>query len=66
VLKTSLDGGEFALTRSGSAGVFDVTVDGRGNVGLRVFPKRRILCIKGVGQSGSGSLFVRRKNLAFF
>jgi hypothetical protein len=31
VLKTSLDGGggDAALTRSGSAGVFDVTVDGR-------------------------------------
>jgi hypothetical protein len=29
VLKTSLDGGDAALARSGSAGVFDVTVDGR-------------------------------------
>jgi hypothetical protein len=29
VLKTSLDGGDVALARSGSAGVFDVTVDGR-------------------------------------
>jgi hypothetical protein len=36
VPKTSLDGGDAALTRSGSAGVFDVTVDGRGTVGLRV------------------------------
>jgi hypothetical protein len=27
VPKTSLDGGDTALTRSGSAGVFDVTVD---------------------------------------
>jgi hypothetical protein len=31
-----LDGGDAALARSGSAGVFDVTVDGRGTVGLRV------------------------------
>jgi hypothetical protein len=36
VPKTSLDGGDAALARSGSAGVFDVTVDGRGSVGLRV------------------------------
>jgi hypothetical protein len=34
--KTSLDGGEAALARSGPAGVFEVTVDGRGTVGLRV------------------------------
>jgi hypothetical protein len=36
VPKTSLDGGDAALARSGSAGVFDVTVDGRGTVRLRV------------------------------
>jgi hypothetical protein len=36
VPKMSLDGGDAALARSGSAGVFDVTVDGRGTVGLRV------------------------------
>jgi hypothetical protein len=36
VPKTSLDGGDAALARNGSAGVFDVTVDGRGTVGLRV------------------------------
>jgi hypothetical protein len=36
VPKASLDGGDVALARSGSAGVFDVTVDGRGTVGLRV------------------------------
>ena len=36
VPKTSLDGGDAALARSGSAGVFDVTVDGRGTVGLWV------------------------------
>jgi hypothetical protein len=35
VPKTSLDGGDAALARSGSAGVFDVTVDGRGTIGLR-------------------------------
>jgi hypothetical protein len=29
VSKTSLDGGDAALARSGSTGVFDVTVDGR-------------------------------------
>jgi hypothetical protein len=36
VPKTSLDGGDAALARSGSAGVFDVTVDGRRTVGLWV------------------------------
>jgi hypothetical protein len=36
VPKTSLDGGDAALIRNGSARVFDVTVDGRGTVGLRV------------------------------
>jgi hypothetical protein len=36
VPKTSLDGGDVALARSGPAGVFDVTFDGRGTVGLRV------------------------------
>jgi hypothetical protein len=36
VPKTSLDGGDAALARSGSAGVFDVTVDSRSTVGLRV------------------------------
>jgi hypothetical protein len=35
VPKMSLDGGDTALARSGSAGVFDVTVYGRGTVGLR-------------------------------
>jgi hypothetical protein len=58
VPKTSLDGGDTALARSGSAGVFDVTVDGRRTVGLwasrsvaacRIagFPKSRALPIKG-------------------
>jgi hypothetical protein len=36
VPKTSLDGADAALARNGSAGVFDVTVDGRSTVGLRV------------------------------
>jgi hypothetical protein len=36
VPKTSLDGGDAALARSGPAGVFDVTFDGRGTVGLWV------------------------------
>jgi hypothetical protein len=35
VPKMSLDGGDAALARSGSVGVFDVTVDGCGTVGLR-------------------------------
>jgi hypothetical protein len=63
VPKTSLDGGDAALARSGSAGVFDVTVDGRRTVGLRVsqsaapcriagFPKSRAVPIKG----GRGSV----------
>jgi hypothetical protein len=58
VPKTSLDGGDAALARSGSAGVFDVTVDGQRTVGLRVyrsvapcwiagFPKSRAPPIKG-------------------
>jgi hypothetical protein len=36
VPKTSLDGGDAALARSGPAGVFEVTVDGRSTVGLCV------------------------------
>jgi hypothetical protein len=36
VPKTSLDGGDATLARNSSAGFFDVTVDGRGTVGLRV------------------------------
>jgi hypothetical protein len=35
VPKTSLDGGDAALGRSGPAGVFEVTFDGHGTVGLR-------------------------------
>jgi threonine dehydrogenase-like Zn-dependent dehydrogenase len=36
VSKTSLDGVDAALARSGPAGVFEVTVDGCGIVGLCV------------------------------
>jgi hypothetical protein len=36
VPKMSLDGGDVALARSGPTGVFEVTFDGRGTVGLRV------------------------------
>jgi hypothetical protein len=36
VPKMSLDGGDAALARNGSAGVSDVTVDERGTIGLRV------------------------------
>jgi hypothetical protein len=60
VPKTSLDGGDAALARSGSAGGFDMTVDWRRTVGLWVsrsaapywiagFPKSRALPIKGGG-----------------
>jgi hypothetical protein len=44
VLKTLLDGGDAALARSGSAGVFDVTVDGRSTVGLWV-PRSVASCV---------------------
>jgi hypothetical protein len=36
VPKTSLDGGDTTLARSGPAGVFEVTFDGRGTIGLCV------------------------------
>jgi hypothetical protein len=69
VPKTSLGGGDATLARSGSAGVFDVTVDGRRTVGLWVsrsaapcriagFPKSHALPIKG----GGGRCFL---NFAF-
>jgi hypothetical protein len=35
VPKTSLDAGDAALAQSGPAGVFEVTIDRRGTVGLR-------------------------------
>jgi hypothetical protein len=37
VPKTPLDGEDSSLARSGPAGVFEMTVDGRVTVGLRVF-----------------------------
>jgi hypothetical protein len=67
VPKTSLDGGDAALARSGSTGVFDVTVDGRGTVGLRV--SRSIAsCVykRGAGRHGSGTLSAHRETLASF
>jgi hypothetical protein len=65
VPKTSLDGGDAALARSGSAGVFDVTIDGRGTVGLRA--SRSVApCVKrGVERLRLCYLFVRCKTLAF-
>jgi hypothetical protein len=64
VPKTSLDGGDTALARSGSMGVFDVTVDGRGTVGLRV-SRSVVSCVqKGPGRRGSGTLSARRETLA--
>jgi hypothetical protein len=67
VSKTSLDGGDVALTRSGSARVFDVTVDGRGTVGLRV-SRSVASCVykRGAGRRGSGTLSARRETLASF
>jgi hypothetical protein len=40
----SLDGGDAALARGGSTGVFDVTVDGRGTVGLWA-SRSVVLCV---------------------
>jgi hypothetical protein len=65
VLKTSLDGGDTALARSGSAGVFDVTVDGRGTFGLRASRGVAPLYKKGVARLRLYYLSVRRKTLAF-
>jgi hypothetical protein len=59
VPKTSLDGGDATLARSGSAGVFDVTVDGRGTVGLRV-SRSVASCVKKGEWGGAGQvLFLR-------
>jgi hypothetical protein len=55
VPKTSLDGRDAALTRSGSAGVFDVTVDRHGTVGLWASQSVAPCVYKG-GRRGSGSL----------
>jgi hypothetical protein len=56
VPKTSLDGGNDALSRSGSTGVFDVIVDGRGTVGLWASRSVASCVLKGGGRRGSGSL----------
>jgi hypothetical protein len=49
VPKTSLDGGDAALARSGSAGVFDVTVDGRVLLDCRLPEASRPVYKKGGG-----------------
>jgi hypothetical protein len=60
VPKTSLDGGDAAVARSGSAGVFDVTVDGRGTVGLRVSRSVASCVYKKGGRDGAVQvLFLR-------
>jgi hypothetical protein len=64
VPKTSLDGGDAALARSGSAGVFDVTVDGRALLDCGFPEASRPVYKKGAGRRGSGTLSVRRKTLA--
>jgi hypothetical protein len=46
VPKTSLDGGDAALARSGSAGGFELTVDGAWHCWTAGFSKRRVVCIK--------------------
>jgi hypothetical protein len=59
VPKTSLDGGDAALARSGSAGGFDVTVDGHGTVGLRV-SRSVTSCVYKRGRGGASQvLFLR-------
>jgi hypothetical protein len=46
VPKTLLDGGDAALARSGPAGVFEVTVDGKWHCWTAVFSKCHAVCIK--------------------
>jgi hypothetical protein len=55
VPKTSLDGGDAALARSGSGGFFDVTVDGRVLLDYGL-PEASRLCIKRGRWHGSGFL----------
>jgi hypothetical protein len=52
VPNTSLDGGDAALARSGSAGVFDVTVDGRVLLDCGLPEASRPVCKKGGRGSG--------------
>jgi hypothetical protein len=56
VPKTSLDGGDAALARSGSAGVFDVTVDGRVLLDCGLPEASRPVYKKGGRRRGSGFL----------
>jgi hypothetical protein len=49
VLKMSLDGGDAVLARSGSARVFDVTVDGRVLLDCRLPEASRLVYKKGGG-----------------
>jgi hypothetical protein len=66
VPKTSLDGGDAALARSGPAGVFEVTVDGMWHCWTAGFPKRHAMCIKRGGAAWVGSHpCLRRKTLIF-
>jgi hypothetical protein len=66
VPRTSLDGGDVVLARSGSAGVFDVTVDDAVLLDCGFPEASRPVYKKGVGRRGSGSLSARRKTLASF
>jgi hypothetical protein len=66
VPKTSLDGGDAALARSGPVGVFEVTVDGMWHCWIAGFPKRRVVCIKRVDAARADSHpCLRRKTLIF-
>ena len=56
VPKTSLDGGDAALALSGSAGVFDVTVDGRVLLDCGLPEASRPAYKRGGGGRGSGFL----------
>jgi hypothetical protein len=66
VPKTSLDGGDAALARSGPAVVFEVTVVGTWHCWTAGFPKRRAVCIKRDGAARADSHpCVHRKTLIF-
>jgi hypothetical protein len=66
VPKTSLDGGDAALARSGSAGVFDVTVDGRVLLDCGLLKASRPVYKKGEAvRLGLSYLSSHRETLAF-
>jgi hypothetical protein len=66
VPKTSLDGGDAALARSGPMGVFEVTVDGMWHCWTAGFSKRRAVCIKrGDAARAVSHPCLRRKTLIF-